>query len=87
MSEKSVKKQMNFVYGPGPMTTKELYKRMGKELGENVLHRLVITAPNTGMELSFEDGKFTIINAGVKGQSTKRYTSFEKAIDYLLEHD
>lgn len=51
--------------------------------------KLKIVAPNTGMELSFDgqEGKFTITGTGENYNKTKKYVSFEKAIDYMLLND
>lgn len=51
--------------------------------------KLKIVTPNTGMELSFDEqeGKFTITGTGENYDKTKKYVSFEKAIDYMLLND
>lgn len=51
--------------------------------------KLKIVAPNTAMELSFDEQeeKFIITGTGENYDKTKKYVSFEKAIDYMLEND
>ena len=51
--------------------------------------KLKIVAPNTAMELSFDEQeeKFIITGTGENYDKKKKYVSFEKAIDYMLEND
>ena len=66
------------------------YKAFQKEASEILADgKFKIVAPNTGMELTFDEGenKFIITGTGANYSGTKKYVSFEKAIDYLLEND
>jgi len=66
------------------------YKNFEQDASEILADgRLKIVAPNTGMELTFDEAedKFIIINAGENCDKTKKYASLEKAIDYLLLND
>ncbi len=67
------------------LTTKEKYKIIGDEF-ENILDKLIMQAPNTAYELIFDfDGYFKIMDA--YGKQIRRYKTFEKAIDFLLENN
>ena len=53
---------------------------------EEILGHIDIVSPNTGNVLNFDiDGYFKITDA--YGKQLKRYSTFEKAIDYSLEND
>lgn len=72
------------------MKADKIYKNFEKDASEILSDgRLKIVAPNTGMELTFDeyDKKFIIIGAGENYDKIKKYVSFEKAIVYLLEND
>ena len=69
------------------MKQNQNYKNFQQDASEILADgRLKIVEPATGMELSFSEleGKFIIDNAGENQNLTKKYVSFEKAIDYLL---
>ena len=74
-------------------TDNPIYKAFNDEAAEifnsNNSGCLKIVAPNTMMELTFDEleEKFIITGCGEGYDKTKKFKSFEKAVDYMMLND